>query len=265
MPGIGSSGSLFATQGPRVYSPPMNLALPVCVFLVAAVYASVGHGGASGYLAVLGLFGAAPGSMRASALVLNVLVAGTAWAAFSRDGHFRGRLVAPFLLLSIPCAFYGGSLKAEPGTYLLLLGAVLAWAGIRLMMPERSAKEPRAPKAIVSVPIGGAIGMLSGVVGVGGGIFLSPILLLLGWSTAKEAAAASACFIVLNSIAGLAGGGLEAALAVRDHLPLVGAAFAGGLIGSTIGAKHLSNVWLRRMLGVVLLGAAVKLAIGEVR
>ncbi|MBI3098991.1 MAG: sulfite exporter TauE/SafE family protein [Planctomycetes bacterium] len=238
----------------------MEFLLPACVFLVAAIYASVGHGGASGYLAVLGLFNAPPESMRASALVLNILVAGTAWIAFARGGHFRGRRVAPFLLLSIPCAWYGGSLKVAMGTYMLLLGLVLAWAGIRLTMPEGKVAEPRSPGWLVSVPAGGAIGLLSGVVGVGGGIFLSPLLILSGWATAREAAAASACFIVLNSAAGLAGGGLEAALAVQNHLPLVGAAFAGGLLGSTIGAGRLSNVWLRRMLGAVLLGAAIKLA-----
>lgn len=229
------------------------------VFLVAVIYASVGHGGASGYLAVLSFFAVPAERMAAGALVLNLLVAGTAWIAFARAGYFRWRLVAPFLLSSVPFAFVGGWLHVPSGTYLLLLSGVLVWAGARLMMSDDRSVHPRPLRIGVALGAGAAIGFVSGVVGVGGGIFLSPLLLLMGWAETKPVAAASACFIVVNSAVGLAGRAFREVPDVGEIFPLVAAAFLGGVIGSTFGVQWLSSLRLRRILGIVLWVASAKM------
>jgi uncharacterized protein len=240
----------------------LALLLPL-VFLVAVAYSSVGHGGASGYLAVLSFFGLAPALMAPSALLLNLLVSGVAFVAFWRAGHFDFRLLWPFLVGSVPMAFVGGVLRVSPQVYMAVLGAVLVFVAWRLLAaPVGSAAGEhfsRPPKLAVAVLAGAGIGLLSGMVGVGGGIFLSPLLILLGWADAKRTAAASAAFIWINSAAGLYGHLTRTAVDWPALAWLVGAAFVGGLVGSRLGARRLPTVWLRRILGVVLLVAAYKL------
>jgi len=242
---------------------PVLLALLLgLVFLVAVAYSSVGHGGASGYLAVLSFFGLPPAAMAPGALLLNLLVAGTSFTAYWRAGLFVFRLLWPFLLTSIPFAFLGGLLAVPVRPYLLLLSAVLIFAAFRLLVvtpPTGEQTFVQPPRLRVALPVGAGIGFLSGVIGVGGGIFLSPLLILLKWADAKRTAAVSAAFIWINSLAGLYGHLLRKSVDWSGLLWLVGAAFAGGLLGSYLGARRFQGVWLRRILAVVLLVATLKL------
>ena len=242
---------------------PLLLALLLgLVFLVALVYSSVGHGGASGYLAVLSFFGLAPAAMAPSALCLNLLVAGTSFRAYRRAGHFTFRLLWPFLLTSVPAAFLGGLTEVPPRVYMLLLATVLIFAAFRLLTavpPPQEESFIRVPPLAAALPAGAGIGFLSGIIGVGGGIFLSPLLILLKWADTKRTAAASAAFIWINSAAGLYGHLMRKTVDWSALAWLVGAAFAGGLVGSYLGARRFRGLWLRRILGVVLLVATLKL------
>lgn len=237
--------------------------LCILVAFVAALYASVGHGGASGYLAVMSFLLLDPALMSTTALLLNVLVAGMGTIQFARAGHFSWKLAWPFIVLSIPLAFVGGLMMVSEAIYMLLLAAVLLFAAYRLIRGATPAREEPLilPPRMVALLSGSGIGLLSGIVGVGGGIFLSPVLILMRWATTKQAAAVSALFIVVNSVAGLAGrfarGGLEAG----TIWPLILAAGAGGLLGSSWGARRSTPRTLRLLLGIVLLGAAFKLIV----
>lgn len=242
--------------------PLLLAALLGLVFLVAVAYSSVGHGGASGYLAVLSFFSLAPAAMAPSALCLNLLVAGTSFLAYRRAGHFTPRLLWPFLLTSVPFAFLGGLAQVSPRVYMILLAAALLFAAYRLLAVVPSEQEEsflRVPPLAVALPVGAAVGFISGLVGVGGGIFLSPLVILLGWADAKRTAAASAAFIWVNSAAGLYGHLSRTPVDWRSLLLLVGAAFVGGLLGSQLGARRFPGLWLRRILGGVLLFATLKL------
>lgn len=240
-----------------------TLFVSVLLFVVAALYSSVGHGGASGYLAILSFFAVPPAQMSGTALILNVLVAGIASLAFARAGHFSGRLLWPFVLVSIPAAFWGGYLEVADRLYFFLLAVGLLAAAFRLgFAPPESSTEPtrRFPVA-AGFPIGGIIGLFSGMIGIGGGVLLSPILILARWSTAKQASAVAAVFILVNSLAGIAGRAVRGTLDVMPVLVPLMAAFAGGLLGSHLGANKFSGLMLRRLLAVVLILAAVKLMI----
>lgn len=230
-------------------------------FVIAVLYASVGHGGASGYLAVLSFLGARPGAMAMTALTLNLVVAGIALGSFARAGHLNGRLAWPFIAASVPAAFLGGATPVSVQMYAALLASSLFVGALRLAITVRrqEAGSITPPSWAVAVPVGAGIGWFSGVVGVGGGIFLSPLLLLLRWANAKQTAAASACFILVNSAAGLAGRFTRGATDYGMLWPLLMAACAGGLLGSRLGANHFSEMLLKRLLAVVLLTAAVKL------
>jgi len=243
---------------------PTLILICLLIFFVAALYSSVGHGGASGYLAVLSFFAVSPEKMSTTALMLNVLVAGLATWSYYRAKHLSMKLAWPFILASIPAAFVGGTIRISEKTYFLLLALVLLFAAFRLAFSSRAGADQTSDKPVnpgISLPVGAGIGILSGVVGVGGGIFLSPIMLLMKWASVKQTAAVSALFIVVNSLAGLGGRVLRGSFDVSTSIPIVVAAFAGGLIGSYFGASKFSGLVLRRILGIVLVIAAFKLIV----
>jgi uncharacterized membrane protein YfcA len=231
--------------------------LLLLIAAAAAVYASVGHGGASAYLAILSLFGASRDEMSTSALILNVLVAGVATLTYARAGHLAGSRTWPFAIASVPAAYLGGFVQVSARAYGLLLGLALLAAAVRLWWTP-GAQPPRTVSWAVALPAGAGIGILSGIVGVGGGIFLSPLVILTGWASAKQAAATSAAFIVVNSLAGLAGRAARGALVIGNLAPLVLAAFIGGLVGAQVGAHRFLPVHLRRVLALILLSVALK-------
>jgi uncharacterized protein len=239
------------------------LVLAVAFFAAAVLYASVGHAGASGYLAAMALAGIAPATMRPTALALNILVASVVTIRFHLAGQVRWSAVLPFLIGSIPMAFVGGALTLPPGIYKPLAGVVLLVGAGRLFMTAGRAAateepEPRVP-TVPAVGSGAAIGLLSGLVGTGGGIFLTPLLLFARWAGARAAAGMSSAFILGNSLSGLAGN-VASVQALPPALPLwLGSVAVGGLIGSEIGARRLGTVGLRRALAVVLVVAGLKL------
>ncbi|MBI2167009.1 MAG: sulfite exporter TauE/SafE family protein [Candidatus Omnitrophica bacterium] len=238
------------------------------IFLVALIYSSVGHGGASGYLALLSFFSVPHEEMAMSALRLNLLVAGTAFWTYRKAGYFSWSLTWPFLAASVPAAFLGGFLEISSGIYALLLAGVLFYAALRLAFDFETEKIPgilKPPSLKVALPVGGGVGILSGLVGVGGGIFLSPLILLSKWAPPKETAAASALFIFVNSLAGIFGRHLRQnfELYLSPALGLMmAAAFLGGWAGSRLGARHFSGRGLKRILALVLAAASFKLIRG---
>jgi len=229
------------------------------ILFVAILYSSVGHGGASGYLAVMAFLSVMPEITRPTALVLNIFVASIAAVQFYRRGHFSWRIFLPFAIGSVPFAFIGGMIRLPFTAYKIVLGLVLLAAAFRLAWKLKTEKEITAPPIWLSLVVGAIIGLLSGLVGVGGGIFLTPVLLLMGWSETKQAAGISAMFILVNSISGLAGTYLQVIKLPGNVWIWVIAAIAGGLIGSTLGSKKFDSLTLRRLLAVVLLFAGVKL------
>ena len=243
---------------------PTLVLICLLIFFVAALYSSVGHGGASGYLAVLSFFAVSPEKMSTTALMLNVLVAGLATWSYYRAKHLSMKLAWPFILASIPGAFVGGTIRISEKAYFLLLALVLLFAAFRLVFSSHAGADQMSDKPVnpgISLPVGAGIGILSGIVGVGGGIFLSPIMLLMKWASVKHTAAVSALFIVVNSLAGLGGRVLRGSFDVSTSIPIVVAAFAGGLLGSYFGASKFSGLVLRRILGIVLAIAAFKLIV----
>lgn len=236
--------------------------LQIFIFTIAVAYASVGHGGASGYLAILSLYGFSPLDMAPSALLLNILVAGTAFITYYRAGFFDKRIFWSFSLTSIPAALAGGIIHVSPGIYSWLLVSALLFAAFRLAISQtnRNVEEPLQPiSMILALPCGAGIGLLSGIVGVGGGIFLSPLLLLMRWAKTKQTAAVSAGFILVNSMAGLYGHLTRKNVNMKELLPFVLAAFIGGIIGSHFGARRFDGVVLRRILAIIMLIASFKL------
>ena len=229
------------------------------IFIVAGLYSSVGHGGASGYLAVMALLAVSPAVTRPTALVLNVFVASIAAFKFYRGGHFSWRTFWPFAAASVPFAFIGGRIALPTDVYKGILGSVLILAAVRLAWNLKESEEAKAPQLFLALVIGAVIGLLSGLVGVGGGIFLTPVLLLMNWSETKTAAGVSALFILVNSISGLAGNYQQAAMLPANVWLWVAAAVAGGIVGSTLGAKRFDSLTLRRVLALVLIFAGAKL------
>ncbi|HRF82020.1 MAG TPA: sulfite exporter TauE/SafE family protein [Flavobacteriales bacterium] len=236
--------------------------LALLLALVAFLYASVGHGGASGYIAVMTLLGFAPEEVRPKALLLNLFVSAMAFAQFSRAGHFRWKLFWPFAVASVPMAWIGARIQLDVLVYKRVLALCLVFAVARLLgVFGRGDGPDRSPAWPVALGIGALLGLVSGMIGIGGGILLSPVLLLFRWSTAKESAAVSAAFIFVNSLAGLIslGASSGSGLFDRDHVVWVGAALLGGSLGAYIGAQRFSQLRLRQVLGVVLLFASIKL------
>lgn len=241
---------------------PGNLVWIAALMLLAAgLYSSVGHGGASAYLAIMALFSVAPEVMRPTALALNLVVASFAAARFALKGETNLRLLLAFSVTAMPAAFIGGRIMLPPDLYRPLVGGVLLLAAARLFwQPERLAgRDVQPPPLLVCLPAGAGLGLLAGLTGTGGGIFLSPLIILLGWEDTRRTAGVAAGFIVLNSLAGLAGN-----WASTRHLPselpiLMGAVFLGGLAGTWLGASRLPRHRMLQCLGLVLLIAASKL------
>lgn len=232
-------------------------------FIVAFLYGAVGHGGASGYLALFSLFAMEPKAMATSALCLNLLVSGLSFWAFWKSGHFSPSLTWPFIATSIPAALIGGMLHVSVPFYKMALTLVLVFAAYRLAIktPDIVSSYRVLPRLSVALPTGAGIGLISGIVGIGGGIFLSPLLLLKNWGDPKRISATSALFIFVNSCAGLLGRLLGGEFQLGPWAPLVLAAFIGGVMGARLGANHFSGLTLRRLLAVVLGIAALKLIV----
>ena len=231
------------------------------VFLIGAVYAFVGHGGGSGYLTVLaGLWGGPGPHVATAALLLNVLVAGMGWRIFWREGCGSWKWMGWLLAGSVPAAFVGASLPVPPALYRGLLVVALLGAGIRLALVRHVAPAScRIPPAWVRLGIGGAVGFLSGLIGIGGGVFLSPLMILGRWTDARTTAGISAAFIAVNSLSGLLARGMHHALVIDERLPwLAVAAGLGGWMGARLGAQRASGLALCRALGLVLVTASLK-------
>jgi hypothetical protein len=232
--------------------------------LVAAfVYASVGHGGASAYLAAMALAGLAPAEMRPIALTLNILVSSMATWKFWRAGHFRWRLFWPFAVVSIPFAYLGGAITLPGQAYKIVVGLVLVYAGWQLWRSFRAGaemREVRAPAIPLAMAIGAGMGLLAGLTGVGGGIFLSPLLLMLGWAGTKQTSAVAAPFILVNSSAGLAAGFVAGTAVLPQATWLLAVAvLIGGWLGAEYGSRRFANPVVRRFLAVVLGVAGAKM------
>jgi uncharacterized membrane protein YfcA len=240
------------------------LALCGAILVVAFLYSSVGHAGASGYIAVFTLFGYTPEAIRPIALVLNILVATIGTVQFVRAGHFSWKLFWPFGLPAVPLAFLGGYLTLPSKPFKILVGVVLLASAAWFLFkpgPDGEVKEPAKP---VAMGVGGLLGFLAGLTGTGGGVFLTPALIMLKWATTKTAAATSVVFILLNSIAGLAGYASNMktfALIPTTAVWFIVLAVGGGFVGSYLGARRLDVTIVKRLLAVVLVIAGIKLVL----
>lgn len=237
------------------------VSLAALIFAAAMLYSSVGHAGASGYLAAMALFGITPAVMKPTALALNILVALIATTKFYRAGHFIWSLFWPFALASIPLAYVGGKTSLPNTYYKYLVGTVLLYSAYRLLRNPKIGEQDgqTAPALWLMLVSGAVLGLLSGLTGVGGGIFLSPLLLFMGWAQTRQASAISAAFILVNSISGFIG--------LMSHAPALPspiyawaiAAVIGGFIGAEYGSKRIASANLKRLLAVVLIIAGIKM------
>lgn len=242
-------------------SPVSTAILTALIFAAALLYSSVGQAGASGYLAVMALFGFAPKVMKPTALMLNMLVAAIASVRFYRAGCFSWSIFWPFALTSIPFSFLGGALMLPGSVYRPVVGLALLFAAYRFFRVSQNngTVEIRAIPLWMALVSGAGIGLLSGLTGVGGGIFLSPLLLLMRWADPRQTAGVSVAFILVNSAAGLLGH-VSSMAALPAALPIWAvAAAAGGYLGAAFGSKHLSSATLRRVLAAILLIAGLRM------
>ncbi|MEC3907784.1 sulfite exporter TauE/SafE family protein [Tamlana sp. 2201CG12-4] len=228
--------------------------------LVSFLYSSVGHGGASGYLALMALFSFAPESMKPTALLLNLFVAGISFYYYYKEGFFNKKLFLSFAIASIPLAFLGGTIDVDASLYKKILAVLLIFAILKMLnvfgKENGSIKDVKLWQGLV---VGGIIGFFSGLIGIGGGIILSPIILLLHWGKMKEAAAVSALFIWVNSAAGLIGQLSSGVTIEKESFLLVAIALIGGVLGGYYGSKKINNKRLRYILAFVLVIACAKL------
>lgn len=238
-----------------------NIFLFYCLlFIVAMLYSSVGHGGASGYLALMAIYAFSPEVMKPTALILNLFVSLTSFIQFYRGEHFKWKIFLPLALASIPMAFIGGLITMEAAIYKKILGALLFIPVVRfLFFANIPDEELKKSNLALSILIGSIIGLLSGLIGIGGGIILSPIILLLRWTNQKQTAAISALFIFVNSLSGLAGQITKGIHFSPDMLSYVAIAFAGGLCGAYLGALKFNQNILKNTLALVLMMAGWKL------
>ncbi len=231
----------------------------LAILVVALLYSSVGHAGASGYIAVMSLFSLAPTEIRPIALVLNILVAGITTWQFWRAGLFRASLFWPFALPAVPMAFLGGYVDVPSQAFKVLVGSVLLLSALQLSVRPPAEHAPATPSRAAAIGSGAALGLLAGLTGTGGGIFLTPLLIFMGWARAGTASGVSAPFILLNSVAALLGN-LSATQHMPDFaLPLVAAVLIGGSVGAYLGSRRLKAGAVKRLLGVVLGIAGAKL------
>jgi uncharacterized membrane protein YfcA len=233
--------------------------ITLCVLIVAFLYSCVGHAGASGYIAVMSLFSMAPAAIKPTALVLNILVACLGTYQFWRAGHFSWRLFWPFALLSIPFAFLGGYLNLPTHVFKIIVGIVLLLSAARFFIGPPAEREPHEPSRAVALSVGGGLGLLSGLTGTGGGIFLTPLVIFMHWARTKTASAVSASFILVNSISGLLGNFSATKAFPGFALPLAVAAVLGGAAGSYLGSRRFPVTTIKRLLAVVLTIAGFKL------
>lgn len=230
--------------------------LPIISFL----YASIGHGGASGYLALMALFSFAPETMKPTALLLNLFVAGISFYYYYKAGHFNKKLFLTFALTSIPLAFIGGSIEVDTSIYKKILAVLLVFAILKMLNVFGKTSSKIIPvKLWQGLIAGGIIGFFSGLIGIGGGIILTPLILLLHWGNMKEAAAVSALFIWVNSVAALVGQFSSGVELEKSAFLMVVFALIGGVLGGYLGSKKINNQWLRYVLSFVLIIASIKL------
>ena len=248
----------FDNKG-KTMTPDNLIFMTACIGIVAFLYSSVGHAGASGYIAVMTLFSMTPAAIKPTALVLNIMVACIGSWHFWRAGHFSWRLFWPFAILSIPFAFLGGYLNLPAHIFKMLVGVVLLLSALKFIVDPKEKPGIRPPSKPVACGVGAGLGLLAGCTGTGGGIFLTPLVILMGWARTKTASAVSALFILANSISGLAGN-----LSATKWFPtfawsFVASAVVCGTAGSFLGSRRFSPVLIKRLLAVVLIIAGCKL------
>ncbi len=232
------------------------------LFVVAFLYSSVGHGGASGYLALMGIYHFSPDVMKSSALILNIVVSLIAFIQYSRTNSVNKKLVSLLIIGSVPAAFFGAGIMLDVLIYKKVLGVLLLFPIPRLLgFFGKEVSELKSPNTYLAVAIGITIGFISGVIGIGGGILLSPILLFLGWAFIKQTAVISSLFIFLNSISGMIGL-VSKGISIDSTIYLwIAIAVAGGIAGSYFGAKKFNSLVLKKVLAVVLVIASFKLIV----
>jgi uncharacterized membrane protein YfcA len=245
---------------------PELAAVLLCIFVGAALYTSVGHGGATVYTAILTLFGFAIAPLVTLVLVMNIVAATIAWVTFRQAGFLRWRLLLPFLVTSVPFAYLGGLLPLTGRTQAIILGLALLAGSIRLLFfarpPSLNVRLRAVPYYVLAAVLGALLGFIAGATGIGGGIFLSPILIALGWANVKEAASVASAFIVLNSLAGLAARLPRTPIEPNYVAPFVAVVIAGAVLGSFMGARRLPFRAVQISLGLVLLIAAARNLLG---
>jgi uncharacterized membrane protein YfcA len=241
-------------------TPEMIPYLAVCIFVVAMMYASVGHGGASGYLAIMALFSLHPEALKPTALMLNIVVAGVGTYLYCTAGQFSWRVFWPFVITSIPMSFLGGTFNLPPELYRPALGMVLLFAAWRLFARRKhNDYDAKTPNIQLAMIVGGVLGFASGLIGVGGGIFLSPLMILLRWAKVREVSGIAALFIMVNSISGLAGH-VSSLQHVPEYAPiLAGVALVGGTIGALCGSRHLPVATILKAMSLMLVMAGGKM------
>jgi len=258
-----STGSKHSGSQPAIFRMTIGALslLAAAILAVALLYSSVGQAGATGYIAVMSLFSLAPEEIKPVALVLNILVAAIGTRQFLRAGHFSRSLFWPFALPSVPMAFLGGYFNLPTEVFELLVGSLLLLSAALLFIRPPAEREPRPPRRSIAVGVGATLGLLAGLTATGGGVLLTPLLIFMHWAPTRTAAAVSAPFILLNSVAAL-GGVVKATTSVPTFaLPLALAGVAGGVVGSYYGAERLPHTVIKRLLGTVLAIAGAKLVL----
>lgn len=235
--------------------------LSILIFVGALLYSSVGHGGASAYLAIMALYGIAPEEMKPIALILNILVASIGTWKFYRAGCFSWSIFLPIVLAAIPFSFIGGYITAPPHIYKMITGVILLFAAYRLLVHKDNKEKPvKKMPLLIAILSGAIIGLLSGLIGVGGGIFLSPLLIFMGWASTRTTSGISAMFILVNSISGILGHFTSNTTTMPGYIWIIAPmAILGGLIGSHFGSGKTANATILKLLAAVLIIAGAKL------